>query len=113
MLTFAHGHRPDDQWLYLPTLKRVKRIASRNKSGPFMGSEFAYEDLGSQELDKYRYRYLRQEPRGERTCDVLDRIPVSVGWAMAGNGCGSTRRPSGSPASTITIAAMPSSRPWR
>ena len=37
------------QWLYLPALKRVKRIASDNKSGPFMGSEFAYEDIASQE----------------------------------------------------------------
>ncbi|MCK5812618.1 MAG: outer membrane lipoprotein-sorting protein, partial [Cocleimonas sp.] len=38
MLTFSHGLNPDDQWLYLPALKRVKRINSRNKSGPFMGS---------------------------------------------------------------------------
>ena len=36
---------PDDQWLFLPALKRVKRISSSNKSGPFMGSEYAYEDL--------------------------------------------------------------------
>ena len=42
----------DDQWLYLPALKRVKRIASSNQSGPFMGSEFAYEDISSQELEK-------------------------------------------------------------
>ena len=50
MLTFSHGLEPDDQWLYLPALKRVKRISSRNKSGPFMGSEFAFDDLGSQEI---------------------------------------------------------------
>jgi len=41
MLTFSHKLNVDDQWLYLPALKRVKRISSRNKSGPFMGSEFA------------------------------------------------------------------------
>ena len=52
MLTYSHGLKPDDQWLYLPALKRVKRINSRNKSGPFMGSEFAFEDLGSQEVEK-------------------------------------------------------------
>ena len=50
MLTFSHGLEPDDQWLYLPALKKVKRISSRNKSGPFMGSTFAFEDLGSQRL---------------------------------------------------------------
>ena len=54
MLTFSHGLKADDQWLYLPALKRVKRINSRNKSGPFMGSEFAFEDLGSQDVEKYK-----------------------------------------------------------
>ena len=34
MLTYSHGLEPDDQWLYLPAIKRVKRISSRNKSGP-------------------------------------------------------------------------------
>jgi len=45
--TLSHSKilEPDDQWLYLPSLKRVKRISSKNKSGPFLGSEFAYEDI--------------------------------------------------------------------
>ena len=60
-LSFSHATVPDEQWLYLPALKRVKRIASKNKSGPFMGSEFAFEDLSSFEVDKYRYRYLGKE----------------------------------------------------
>ncbi|MBC8394752.1 MAG: outer membrane lipoprotein-sorting protein, partial [Deltaproteobacteria bacterium] len=51
-LTFSHKAGDDDQWLYLPALKRVKRISSRNKSGSFMGSEFAYEDISSQEVEK-------------------------------------------------------------
>ena len=76
MLTFAHGLDPDDQWLYLPALKRVKRISSKNKSGPFMGSEFAYEDIGSQEIEKYSYRYLGEEPCGEGyECYIVERIP--------------------------------------
>ncbi len=52
-LTFSNILEPDDQWLYLPSLKRVKRISSKNKSGPFVGSEFAYEDISSQEVGKY------------------------------------------------------------
>ncbi len=60
-LTFSHKRGDDDQWLYLPALKRVKRISSRNKSGSFMGSEFAYEDIASQEIEKYSYKYLRDE----------------------------------------------------
>lgn len=59
-LSFTHSLEPDDQWLYLPALKRVKRISSSNKSGPFMGSEFAYEDISSQEVDKYAYRFLEE-----------------------------------------------------
>ncbi|HIN59600.1 MAG TPA: outer membrane lipoprotein-sorting protein, partial [Gammaproteobacteria bacterium] len=50
-LSHTHPTRPDEQWLYLPALKRIKRISSSNKSGPFMGSEFAYEDLASQEIE--------------------------------------------------------------
>ncbi len=76
MLTFSHGLKPDDQWLYLPGLKKVKRISSKNKSGPFMGSEFAYEDLGSQEVEKYTYKWLRDEACGEWQCYVVERVPA-------------------------------------
>ena len=75
-LTFTHATKPDDQWLYLPALKRVKRISSRNKSGPFMGSEFAFEDLGSQEVEKYTYKYLRNEAGGDWECYVVERYPA-------------------------------------
>ncbi|MEM9899499.1 MAG: outer membrane lipoprotein-sorting protein, partial [Pseudomonadota bacterium] len=51
----------DNQWLFLPALRRVKRISSSNKSGPFVGSEFAFEDLTASELGKYEYIYLGTE----------------------------------------------------
>ena len=77
MLTYSHGLKADDQWLYLPALRRVKRINSRNKSGPFMGSEFAFEDLSSQEVEKYHYNFLREEPCGSGwTCYVIERKPA-------------------------------------
>jgi outer membrane lipoprotein-sorting protein len=76
MLTYSHGLDPDDQWLYLPALKKVKRISSRNKSGPFMGSTFAFEDLSSQEVEKYTYKYLRDEACGEMNCYVIERFPA-------------------------------------
>lgn len=60
-LSFTHVLDADDQWLYLPALKRVKRISSKNKSGPFMGSEFAFEDLSSREVAKYTYLYIKDE----------------------------------------------------
>ena len=55
-LSYSHIKKDDDQWLYLPALKRIKRIASKNKSGSFMGSEFSYEDLGSFDVNKYTYK---------------------------------------------------------
>jgi outer membrane lipoprotein-sorting protein len=70
-LSFSHAIGNDDQWLYLPALKRVKRISSSNKSGPFMGSEFSFEDLSSFEIEKYTYKYL-----GDETINTLDNFKV-------------------------------------
>lgn len=75
-LTFTHKEGSDDQWLYLPALKRVKRISSDNKSGPFMGSEFAYEDLSSQEVEKYSYKFLKEETINGLATYVIERDPV-------------------------------------
>ncbi|KOR29922.1 membrane protein [Achromatium sp. WMS2] len=76
LLTFSHKRGSDDQWLYLPALKRVKRIASKNKSGPFMGSEFAYEDLASQEVEKYTYRYIQDDVLNGQKMFLIQRDPV-------------------------------------
>jgi hypothetical protein len=75
LLSHAKILDPDDQWLYLPALKRVKRISSVNKSGPFVGSEFAFEDFTALELNKYAYVYIREEACGETACDVVERTP--------------------------------------
>lgn len=78
MLTHSHKGEDDDQWLYLPTIRRVKRISSSNKSSSFMGSEFSYEDLGSQEVDKYNFKWLK-----DTTLDsgvkgwIVERVPKS------------------------------------
>lgn len=74
-LSYTHAVTPDDQWLYLPALKRVKRISSSNKSGPFMGSEFAFEDLTSQEVEKYTYKWLKDETLDGRDAMVVERYP--------------------------------------
>lgn len=80
LLIHGHKDRSDDQWLYLPALKRVKRISSSNRSGSFMGSEFTYEDMTVQEVEKFTYRYLRDEPCGDGlNCVVSERVPVEKG----------------------------------
>jgi len=74
-LSYTHALEPDDQWLYLPALKRVKRISSSNKSGPFMGSEFAYEDISSQEVKKYKYKYIQDDKLDGRDVFINERYP--------------------------------------
>lgn len=77
-LSFTNVDRADEQWLYLPALKRTKRIASDNKAGSFMGSEFAFEDIASQEVEKFTYKYLGDDAVG-RASFKLERIPRDEG----------------------------------
>ena len=76
LLTHAHINAQDDQWLYLPALKRVKRINAAKRSGSFMGSEFSYEDMSSLEVEEYTYKYLRDEPCGALNCTVIEQTPL-------------------------------------
>jgi len=74
-LSYSHVVTADEQWLYLPAMKRVKRISSANKSGPFMGSQFAFEDLSSFEVEKYNYKYLRDEILDNKNTFVIENYP--------------------------------------
>ncbi len=76
-LVHARKDGPDQQWLYLPALKRVKGISASKQSGSFLGSEFSYEDMGAVEVEKFIHRFLREEPCGDLKCLVLERIPKS------------------------------------
>lgn len=76
LLSHAKILDSDDQWLYLPELARVKRISSSNKSGPFVGSEFAFEDLTAAELGKYSYKWLETTTLDGMTVDVLEQKPL-------------------------------------
>ena len=77
-LSYEHVNKDDDQWLYLPALKRVKRIASKNKSGAFMGSEFSYEDLGAFNVKKYKYEGDAKEDKLDgKVIYIATSVPVS------------------------------------
>nr|ADI18508.1 hypothetical protein [uncultured gamma proteobacterium HF4000_19M20] len=76
VLSHAHKTGSDEQWLYLPALKRVKRVASKNRTGPFLGSEFTLEDLSFQEVEKYSYEYLRDEDLKGKEYHVVKRVPL-------------------------------------
>jgi outer membrane lipoprotein-sorting protein len=75
--------RADDQWIYLPALRRVKRISSDSKSDSFMGSDFTYDDMGERHPDADTHRVLRQETYDGQECYVVESIPVSSDEAFS------------------------------
>ncbi len=75
LLTYSMLEAPDMQWLFLPAVKRVKRIASKNRSGPFLGSEFSYEDMSTPVLEKYDYRFVEETELNGTACYVIESTP--------------------------------------
>jgi len=69
--------KDDDQWLYLPALKKTKRIASSDKSDSFMGSDLNYSDMTSRNLEDYDF-FLKKEiqVRGKDAW-VIESVPRS------------------------------------
>lgn len=74
-LTFSHALEANDQWIYLPAVKRTKRISAKNKTGPFVGSEFSYEDISSWEVKKYSYRFIEESERNGHPCFLVENTP--------------------------------------
>jgi hypothetical protein len=76
LLTWSHRREDDDQWLYLPSIQRVKRISAGGRSGSFLGSEFAYEDLvNTTWVENYDHKYVREQTVGTRETWVVERYP--------------------------------------
>ncbi len=60
-LSIEHNNRDDDNWLYLPALRKTRRIAGSDKTDSFVGSEFTYEDLDAEDLNAYKYELIASE----------------------------------------------------
>lgn len=76
LLTQSSSSGSDNQWLYLPSISRVKRISSTGRSGAFVGSEFAYEDMVDQDVGKFTYQWLETGAcPGGGSCEIIDRFP--------------------------------------
>ncbi|MBU3021728.1 outer membrane lipoprotein-sorting protein [Aestuariibacter sp. A3R04] len=75
-LSFSHIDAPDEQWIFLPAIKRVKRISTSNKSGPFLGSEYAFEDMTSFEVPKFTYDLLGEREYQGDAVYLLEQIPL-------------------------------------
>lgn len=66
-----------DQWLYLPALDRVRRIASERKGGRFVGSDLYFEDLQERKPSRDRHRLLGRQMENGILCDVLESVPLN------------------------------------
>jgi len=75
VLVFDYETDADDVWIYLPALRKTRRIVSSQRSESFLGSEFSYADLNVPRLDDYSYQLLREEAFGGEQCWVIDVLP--------------------------------------
>ncbi|QKE61970.1 outer membrane lipoprotein-sorting protein [Aquipseudomonas campi] len=64
--------REDDQWLYLPALRKTRRIATNSKEGPFLGTDFSFADIERMRVDDYQYQLLREETYKDRPVQVIE-----------------------------------------
>ncbi|MDD3194772.1 MAG: outer membrane lipoprotein-sorting protein [Paludibacter sp.] len=91
--------KEDDQWIYLPALKRTKRISSGSKGDYFMGSDFTYDDLGDRHPDQDTHKLVREETVAGKACYVVESKPKTSGhmysktitWVMKDNFIGLKR----------------------
>jgi len=75
VLVFDYESQADDVWIYLPALRKTRRIVSSQKSQSFMGSEFTYGDLNIPPLDDFNYTLVKEEDYGGESCFVIDVLP--------------------------------------
>jgi hypothetical protein len=76
LLTKDYPGDENDQWLYLPALDRVRRVASSRKGGRFVGSDLFFEDLRDREVAMDSHRLLGEGKVGNLVCKILESVPV-------------------------------------
>lgn len=76
-LIIEHQNTDDERYLYLPALRRVKRIASSGKGGNFMASDFTYYDIGKPKLNDWKYKRLADEAVNKHECYKIECSPAS------------------------------------
>lgn len=78
MLTFDYLNKSDDIWIYLPALRKIRKIHSSEKSGNFMGSEFTYGDMTFFSLDEFNFTKEEDEEILGTKCFVIIQEPLSA-----------------------------------
>lgn len=81
LLIHENEPEPDDMWLYLPAAGKTRRILSSRLNNSFVGTEFAYVDLMTHRVDKFRHSLVGREAVGDVECHVVDAVPLDEEWA--------------------------------
>jgi hypothetical protein len=76
-LQIEHIDSDDDQWIYLPALKKSRRLVANNKRDSFVGSDFSYGDISLPKVDLYRHNLLRSEAIDNHDCYVVESVPAN------------------------------------
>ena len=72
--------KDDDQWLYLPALRKVRRIAASKKGNAFMGTDFTYDDMGERKIEEDHHKLLKSENHNNVDCYVIESVPQKTGY---------------------------------
>ena len=86
LLTRENAGKPNDQWLYFPSQRRLQRIAQSRRNGYFMGTDFTYEDMDPENIDDYAYTHVESETVDGLDCFVIDAVPVEEHRRASGYG---------------------------
>ncbi len=74
-LSYDYKNKPDDKWIYMPALRKTRRIISSENAKSFMGSEFSYADMSLPTVEDFSYNFLDAETITEEPCYVIEIIP--------------------------------------
>lgn len=74
-LLVEHTGKDDDMWIYLPALKKVRRLVSSNKKDSFVGTDFSYGDVIGHHPEDWNHKLLREEKVDNQDCYVMESTP--------------------------------------
>jgi outer membrane lipoprotein-sorting protein len=77
-LSIEYSDRDDDNWLYLPALRKTRRIAGSDKTDKFVGSEFTYEDMETEDLNAHSYNLVESDTMDGVEAWVIEAIPTDT-----------------------------------
>lgn len=83
VLVYDYSDKADDVWMYMPAMRKTRRIVSSQKSQSFMGSEFSFGDLNTPAIGEFSYKVLKEESAGGENCIVVELTPKSKDIAEA------------------------------